>query len=288
VHLARTETQRQLLSRSRSITASTPTPPGVFPAASSSAKGGLTEKEILTSRMIDRPIRPLFPEGYSHETQVIALVLSADPAARSRTLAIIGAGASLAISDIPFEHVLAAVRVGMVDGKLMANPSYEGSQGVEGQYHRRRHRTRHRHGGIRLAACERSRDAGGHRIRPRVLQEDRGGHPRAGEEVRQKRRKPSTRGAPINKALYEQIAKASRAELQGRMNTQKYEKLESYARIDALQEEGHGGAFPKSRRRKARQAVRHALKERIFRDEMLKAQAAAGWPQVRRGPQDRD
>ena len=62
----------QTSSPSRWITASTPTPPDVSPAASSSAKAGLTEKEILTSRLIDRPIRPLFPEGYSHETQVIA------------------------------------------------------------------------------------------------------------------------------------------------------------------------------------------------------------------------
>src|SRR5262249_34632191 len=70
-------------------------------------------------------IRPLFPEGYSNETQVIGMVLSADPERDPSTLAIIGAGAALAISDIPFAHVLGGVRVGMVDGKLVANPGYE-------------------------------------------------------------------------------------------------------------------------------------------------------------------
>src|SRR5215470_3529154 len=98
---------------------------GRFPGGFIKREGRPTEKEILTSRLIDRPIRPLFPEGYTHETQVIGMVLSADPERDPSTLAIMGAGASLAISDIPFGHVLGGVRVGMVDGKLIANPSYE-------------------------------------------------------------------------------------------------------------------------------------------------------------------
>ena len=98
---------------------------GRFPGGFIKREGRPTEKEVLTSRLIDRPIRPLFPEGYSHETQVIGMVLSADPTRDPSTLAIIGAGASLAISDIPFEHVLGGVRVGIVDGKLVANPTYE-------------------------------------------------------------------------------------------------------------------------------------------------------------------
>src|ERR1700722_10708554 len=98
---------------------------GKIPGGFFKREGRPTEKEVLTSRLIDRPIRPLFPEGYSHETQVIGMVLSADPLRDPSTLAIVGAGASLAISDIPFEHVLGGVRVGIVDGKLVANPTYE-------------------------------------------------------------------------------------------------------------------------------------------------------------------
>src|ERR1700689_3170303 len=98
---------------------------GRFPGGFIKREGRPTEKEVLTCRLIDRPIRPLFPEGYTHETQVIGLVLSADPQRDPSTLAIIGAGASLAISDIPFQHVLGGVRVGMIDGKLIANPTYE-------------------------------------------------------------------------------------------------------------------------------------------------------------------
>ena len=116
---------RELFSRSRSITVSTLMPPGKFPGGFIKREGRPSEKEILTSRLIDRPIRPLFPEGYSHETQVIAMVLSADPERDPGTLAIIGAGAALAISEIPFHHVLGAVRVGSVNGKLVANPSYD-------------------------------------------------------------------------------------------------------------------------------------------------------------------
>src|SRR5579863_6510645 len=98
---------------------------GRFPGGFIKREGRPTEKEVLTCRLIDRPIRPLFPEGYAHETQVIGMVLSADPERDPSTLAMAGAGAALAISDIPFEHVLSAVRVGIVDGKLVANPSYE-------------------------------------------------------------------------------------------------------------------------------------------------------------------
>ena len=98
---------------------------GKIPGGFIKREGRPSEKEVLTSRLIDRPIRPLFPEGFMNESQVIAMVLSADPQRDPSTLAIVGAGAALAISDIPFEHVLGGVRVGSVDGKLMANPSYE-------------------------------------------------------------------------------------------------------------------------------------------------------------------
>src|SRR5262244_1576626 len=79
---------------------------GRIPGGFIKREGRPSEREILTSRLIDRPVRPLFPEGYLNETQIIAMVLSADPEQDPASLAVVGAGAALAISDIPFDHVL--------------------------------------------------------------------------------------------------------------------------------------------------------------------------------------
>ncbi len=84
--------------------------------------GRPSEKETLTARLIDRPIRPLFPKGWRHETQVIAMVLSMDQENDPDTLAMIGASAALEISDIPFAGPIACVRVGRIDGELVLNP----------------------------------------------------------------------------------------------------------------------------------------------------------------------
>src|SRR6202158_5244371 len=97
---------------------------GKIPGGFIKREGRPSEKEILTSRLIDRPIRPLFPEGFLNETQVIAMVLSADPEQDPNSLAIAGAAAALAISDIPFPYVMGGVRVGMKDGQYLANPTY--------------------------------------------------------------------------------------------------------------------------------------------------------------------
>ncbi len=97
---------------------------GKIPGGFFKREGRPNEKEILTSRMIDRPLRPLFPEGYACETQVVGLLLSADLENDSDTLAIIGASTALYISDIPFENPVAAVRVGYWDGRCVINPSY--------------------------------------------------------------------------------------------------------------------------------------------------------------------
>ena len=87
-------------------------------------EGRPSEKETLTSRLIDRPIRPLFPKGYFHETQVIATVVSADEDNNPDIVAINGVSAALAISDIPFAEPIAASRVGLIDGAFVLNPTY--------------------------------------------------------------------------------------------------------------------------------------------------------------------
>jgi len=98
---------------------------GRIPGGFFKREGKPAEKEVLTSRVIDRPIRPLFPSGWRYETQVIALVLSADTENDTDVLAITGASAALALSEIPFEKTIAGVRVGLVDDQYVVNPTFE-------------------------------------------------------------------------------------------------------------------------------------------------------------------
>ena len=98
---------------------------GRIPGGFFKREGKPADKEVLTSRVIDRPIRPLFPTGWRHETQIIALVLSADSENDSDVLALTGASAALALSEIPFQKTIAGVRVGLLDGQYIINPSYE-------------------------------------------------------------------------------------------------------------------------------------------------------------------
>ncbi len=98
---------------------------GRIPGGFFKREGKPAEKEVLTSRVIDRPIRPLFPSGWRFETQVIALVLSADTENDTDVLAITGASAALALSEIPFEKTIAGVRVGLLDGEYVINPTFE-------------------------------------------------------------------------------------------------------------------------------------------------------------------
>ena len=238
---------------------------GRFPGGFIKREGRPTEKEILTCRLIDRPIRPLFPEGYTHETQVIGMVLSADPGRDPSTLAMIGAGASLAISDIPFDHVLGAVRVGMVDGKLAANPSYEETKAskinivVAGT-----------EGGIVMV------EAGAQQVtEEEVLAAIEFGHAcckKIAAGIRELMKKcGKTRVVfetpKINQELYDQISKSIGGELQDAMNTQKYEKLESYRRVDEAKKKALEPIAEEDQREAGDLFDR--LKERIFRDEML-------------------
>src|ERR1700761_2009083 len=97
---------------------------GRIPGGFIKREGRPSEREILTARQIDRPIRPMFPKTFRNETQVIALVLSADKDNDPDVVAINAAGAALALSDIPFGATVGAVRVGRVNGEFVINPSY--------------------------------------------------------------------------------------------------------------------------------------------------------------------
>ncbi|MGD0437703.1 MAG: polyribonucleotide nucleotidyltransferase [Bryobacteraceae bacterium] len=240
---------------------------GKFPGGFIKREGRPSEKEILTSRLIDRPIRPLFPEGFMNETQVIAMVLSADPQRDPSTLAIIGAGAALAISDIPFAHVLGGVRVGSVNGKLVANPAYE--------------ETREAKLSIVVAGTEEGIvmvEAGAqHASEAEVLEAIEYGHQcckkivAAIRELVKKAGKSKRTYTPpeTNKTLYAQIEKQIRVELTDALDTKKYPKLESYHRVHEAKKKALE-AIPEEQKEEAGDLF-DALKERIFRDETLKA-----------------
>src|SRR6185436_8457954 len=97
---------------------------GRIPGGFFKREGKPPEKEVLTSRLIDRPIRPLFAAGWNYETQIIALLMSADTENDADVLAITGASAALALSEIPFEKTIAGVRVGIINGNVVINPTY--------------------------------------------------------------------------------------------------------------------------------------------------------------------
>src|ERR1700710_1843597 len=97
---------------------------GRIPGGFIKREGRPSEREVLTCRQIDRPIRPMFPENFRNETQVIALVLSADKENDPDVIGINGAGAALALSDVPFGGPVGAVRVGRVNDEFVINPSY--------------------------------------------------------------------------------------------------------------------------------------------------------------------
>ena len=239
---------------------------GKFPGGFIKREGRMSEKEILTSRLIDRPIRPLFPEGYSHETQVIAMVLSADPECDPSTLAIIGAGAALAISEIPFHHLLGAVRVGSAGGKLVALPNY-----VE---------TKASKLNIVVAGTEQGIvmvEAGAQEAtEEEVLAAIEFGHlccskVAAGILALQKLAGKPKREykAPVkNEEVYAKLETALRADVKDGLDTKKYGKLDSYHRIHDLKKKAVELAGEEHKDVAGK--LFESLKERIFRDEMLK------------------
>ena len=239
---------------------------GKIPGGFIKREGRPSEKEILTSRLIDRPVRPLFPEGFLHETQIIAMVLSADPEQDPNSLAVVGAGAALAISDIPFHHVLGGVRVGMVKGEYIANPTY--SEGRESKLN------------IIVAATEGGIvmvEAGAQQASEQeVVGAIDFGHTcckkiaAAIHELVAKVGKPKLafEAKALDQALYDQIATQAREPLIDALNTEKYPKLESHTKVAELKKKVLEGLAEEQKDEGKK--VFEALKERVFRDEMLK------------------
>ena len=240
---------------------------GKIPGGFIKREGRPSEKEILTSRLIDRPVRPLFPEGFLNETQIIAMVLSADPEQDPNSLAVVGAGAALAISDIPFQHVLGGVRVGMVNGVYIANPTY--SEGRESKLNIIVAATE---GGIVMVEagaqqCSEEEVVGaidfGHTCCKKIAA--------AIHELVAKVGKPKRafETKALDQALYDQISTQVREPLIDALNTEKYPKLESHGKVAELKKKALEG-LPDEQKDEGKK-IFEALKERIFRDEMLKS-----------------
>src|SRR4030042_681408 len=100
---------------------------GKFPGGFMKREGRPSTKEVLTARMIDRPLRPLFPDGYFNEVQIVITVISADQQNDPDVLGMIGASTALSISKVPFEGPIGAVRLSRIDGKFVINPVHDQS-----------------------------------------------------------------------------------------------------------------------------------------------------------------
>ncbi len=239
---------------------------GRIPGGFFKREGKPTEKEVLTSRLIDRPIRPLFPEGWNRETQVVALLLSADPENDSDVLALTGASAALAISSIPFAQPVAAVRVGQANGEFLVNPTFPERQASE----------------LDLIVAG-SRDAivmveaGANEVSEEVmLGALEAGHAAirqivaAIEEMATAVGKPKTRVEPrtIDPALAGEVEATALAPLAEAMRVT--DKLESYAQVDQVQHDLLA-SIPEeaAEKRAAAKALFKGLKERVLRDEVL-------------------
>ncbi len=231
-------------------------------------EGRPNEKETLTCRLTDRPIRPLFTPGYKGDTQVISSVLSSDGENDPDVLSITGASAALYLSDIPFETPIAGVRVGLIDGKTVINPTYD--QVRESQLNLIVAGTEEAIVMVEAGAKEVHEDdmvealLAGHREIQRICRWLRDAYTKLGITKREVTPPPSDE--EIEKALAEKYSDR----LRDALNTEKYGKLESYAMVDALKEEALGD-YPDDdpARRALAKKLFDALKEKLFRDDIL-------------------
>src|ERR1700736_1620001 len=208
---------------------------GKIPGGFFKREGRPSEKEVLTSRLIDRPMRPLFPESWRNETQIVSMVLSADSANDPGGIAVTSAAAAAFCSDLPFETPIAAVRVGLLNGQLVVNPtvseqktsllniviagSEEGIVMVES--------------GALEVSEEAVADAleFGHAQIKKIVAAIRELH------AQLKPQKVVVAPLPFDEALYAEIEKKYGARLHDAVDTQKHPKKDSYALVDAIKDE---------------------------------------------------
>jgi len=242
---------------------------GRIPGGFIKREGRPSEREILTSRQIDRPIRPLFPEGFRSETQVIAFVLSADTENDPDVAAINGASAALALSDIPFAGPIGAVRVGLVNDELVINPTY--SEQHDSKLNIMVVGTSDGIVMIEAGAKEVDED--------KVVDAIEFGHAEikkicaAISELAQRAGKPKRVVEPV--AIDTEYLNALRAKVGGRLadalNTEKYPKLDSQAKVKAIKDELKAEIPEEDVEGRAKLGKYYEmLREEIFREQVTK------------------
>ena len=241
---------------------------GKIPGGFFKREGRPSEREILTSRLTDRPLRPLFPEGYSTETQIVSMVLSADSENDPDVIGLTAASAALFISKIPFETPIAAVRVGLIDGKLMANPTVAEQKtsllnlvvaGSEEAIVM-----------VESGALEVSEDTVvdalefAHAEIRKIVAAIRELHKRVNPE------KVKVTPPAFDEALYSEIKSKYGERLRDALDTAKHPKSESYGLVDGIKAEIMA-SIPEDDDERHKLAYRafERLRERIFRDDML-------------------
>src|SRR6266704_565370 len=231
-------------------------------------EGRPNEKEVLTSRLIDRPCRPLFTDGYRNETQVITTVISADPDNNPDVVAITGASCALYLSDIPFPNPIAGVRVGLVDGRYVVNPTYD--------------EVRDSRLNLIVAGTEEAIvmvEAGAHEVSEEIMVEALMlAHKEINRLCRWQKElykalgieKRPVEPLALNEEMVGEIERNYAERLRAALDTSGQEKRASYAAVDALKKEVVE-SYPEDQleqRLMARKCFDH-LKETIFRDDIL-------------------
>ncbi len=243
---------------------------GKIPGGFFKREGRPTEKEILVSRLIDRPMRPLFPDSWRTETQVIALVLSADSDNDPDVIAVTAASAAAYCSDLPFTDPIACVRVGLLDGQLVANPTV--AQQKTSKLNIIVAGTENGIVMVESGAFEASEEKivealeFGHEQVKKIVQGIKQLHAQI------KPKKVVVEPLPFDKAIYDSLKKTYGAKLQDAVNTEKHPKKESYHLVDALLEEVLKPIDEDDEEKLAlTKRAFERLREEIFRDEVLKA-----------------